>query len=204
MSTDPFAVPPHRPSHPDFAHLSEIVLQLDGVAVESGIPDGEVLPHEVGKHADVESVVYMAVMRSIKAKEQANLSPTAQVVASAMWMDGWLAGVRFQQRYNTTPIEGLAAEDQRLIFTALQEAANHNPRLAERMREVARLIREAEEGRRAPEQSRQGDWLRLEPDERDLLRELLRDAFQKSSGTERTHTIQVVAGKLGRSEEEGR
>jgi hypothetical protein len=86
--SDPFAPPAQQPTHEDFNHLSEIALKLDGVAVESGVPGGEVLPQEVGKHADVESVSYVAVQRALRARERSGISGVAQVVAATMWMDG--------------------------------------------------------------------------------------------------------------------
>lgn len=94
--TDPLNDPrfPNRPQHEDFWRLSEIILQLDAEAQATGVIDiSDVVQKLVG--ADLDSIHYMAVQRALFIRGAAGLG-TEQMAAG--WIDGFLAGVLFQQR----------------------------------------------------------------------------------------------------------
>jgi hypothetical protein len=98
MSSDPLrdARYPNRPQHDDFWRMSEVWLSLDADS------DGD---HEalISSEVDPGSMRYMAVQRAMAAV-QANTPPgedmdvdAISTIAAAI-IDGFMAGVRFQQR----------------------------------------------------------------------------------------------------------
>lgn len=93
---------PHRPKHPDFWKLSEIVLQLDGRASEGESSD--ILGDEVRTIADPEAVAYLATHRAIRGAtlmglESKTTNTASQIVGlAAMWMEAFIVGARFQER----------------------------------------------------------------------------------------------------------
>lgn len=81
--SDPLNDPrfPGRPNHPDFWRLSSAVLKLDGQSTDKEFP--EIMAPLV----DVASLTYMATNRVSR----------FPVHPAAVWMDGFAAGVVFQQ-----------------------------------------------------------------------------------------------------------
>lgn len=90
---------PDRPSHADFWTLAHIVSEQDARA-ESGTP----LPEEVGSLADLNSVLYVAEQRVLRARMA--LPPLQRrvdtvrfdIAMQAVWLDGWTTGAHFIQR----------------------------------------------------------------------------------------------------------
>jgi hypothetical protein len=100
---DPFSDPrfPDRPTHPDFWRLSEIVLQLDGDTVEGGLS----MEQQIEKDSDPLAVLYMSTERAKKMFMSLTMACGPYVPEDAllaclgvMWVEGFLAGTRFQQR----------------------------------------------------------------------------------------------------------
>ncbi len=106
---DVFGRNPHRPNHPDFWRMSEILLGNDGAMDEA--PDEmkeSIWRDRVASVVDVQSVTYMAVQRALKLSG-VNSNPfrqdTPQEVArkaqgAALFIDAFVAGVMFAQRGN--------------------------------------------------------------------------------------------------------
>lgn len=86
--------PISRPDHPDLWLLSEILLDLDA---QSDNATGEfaditdrMIPHEVA--------VYVALQRSLRVIKAGIAPPGAEMVLSATWLDGFIAGMMFQAK----------------------------------------------------------------------------------------------------------
>lgn len=90
---DIFGPHPGRPQHRDMSRLSEIILQLDGKTEEPGFDLNAVLR----PIADPETVTYVAMQRGLRGVAQTVLHPQASLASS--WMDGFMAGATFTQRY---------------------------------------------------------------------------------------------------------
>ena len=84
---------PERPDHPDYWRLAAIVQGLDMAADAPAVPRDQVLPHEVAKHIDKDSVIYVAMMRSLRAHSGHQGIET--VKGAGLWLDGFIAGARF-------------------------------------------------------------------------------------------------------------
>lgn len=86
--TDPLNDPrfPDRPTHPDFWRISESVLQLDGKADE-GAQSFDTIVYPL---VDVRSLGYMAHQRALRMG--------TGFVSETLYLDGFLAGVLFQQK----------------------------------------------------------------------------------------------------------
>jgi len=82
---------PERPDHPDYWRLAAIMQGLDMAA--DSVPRNQVLPHEVAKHIDKDSVIYMAMQRSLHA--HGGRSGMETVRGAGLWLDGFTAGARF-------------------------------------------------------------------------------------------------------------
>ncbi len=86
---DFFGDVPGRPDHDDFWKLAEIVLGMDALMEK---PDG----FEDAVRAasvDMRSLAYLAMQRAARGM-QAALVPQG----AACWLDGFIAGIRYQQR----------------------------------------------------------------------------------------------------------
>lgn len=86
-----FGEHPNRPDHPDFWHLSEIVLEHDATSAETGGIEAV-----LAECIDTDSVGYMAVQRAVRAATSGE--PTL-LKLGACFIDGFALGVKFQQRY---------------------------------------------------------------------------------------------------------
>lgn len=93
---------PGRPSHADFWTLAHIVSEQDARA-----ETGTRLPEEVGSLADLNSVLYVAEQRVLRARMALPLDPGYRVdtvsslydiAMQAVWLDGWTTGAHFIQR----------------------------------------------------------------------------------------------------------
>jgi hypothetical protein len=80
---------PDRPQHPDFHRLMGVVAYLDGEATEGGRDSLQV----AGEVVDVDSLVYMALQR---ARRAAALTGLPEQVLAAVYLDGFVAGARFE------------------------------------------------------------------------------------------------------------
>lgn len=107
-STDPLhdkSKHPHRPDHPDFWRLSEILLQLDAYGSEPRVrtaqyvskrqkdPVTSLFEHTI----DPDTLVYVATQRAMLARGRIGDLPMEQSVRAA-WIDGFMIGVRYQER----------------------------------------------------------------------------------------------------------
>lgn len=84
---------PHRPQHPDFWRLSEIVLRHDAVS-----QDELAMILLLGEHLDNESLEYMALQRGLVAAQRLGLNREGAVMIGTAWMTGVLAGIEFQKK----------------------------------------------------------------------------------------------------------
>lgn len=84
---------PMRPDHPDFRRLSEIVLQFDAQADVPGTNIDDLVKQSI----DSPSATYMALQRALRIKA-ATGSELSLVYLSAAWLEGLVAGIRFEQR----------------------------------------------------------------------------------------------------------
>lgn len=104
--TDPLNDPrfPDRPSHPDFWSLSEIILGMDSEV--EGVGEFERMLTAV---IDPDSVTYMAANRMGMAVSEivlreGTLGPDAvMTLIQAMWLEGFIAGNRYNAKINKQP-----------------------------------------------------------------------------------------------------
>lgn len=98
--SDFFGENPQRPDVPEFWHLSEVVLQMDGRCEEPGGFDAtvrEVIPPEV--------LAYMSIQRAFRAlgartqEEVARIPPELLAVVGSLYVDGFIAGANYRERY---------------------------------------------------------------------------------------------------------
>lgn len=87
--SDPLLDPafPDRPSHPDFWRISDAILSLDGDATEGGKSVEQIMHGLV----DEKSLFYMATQRAKRV-------PTPLSYGGALWIDGFIAGLLFQEK----------------------------------------------------------------------------------------------------------
>jgi hypothetical protein len=99
---DIFGAFPGRPQHEDFAHLSEIVLQQDGAAVEDADFDYGV---HLSQFIDPASLRHMAEQRARKLLATMGRNPdlNARLVSAmaAMYLDAFMVGFQFRDRYRS-------------------------------------------------------------------------------------------------------
>jgi hypothetical protein len=117
--SDVFGSNPARPDHPDFWRMSEVRLMLDGRTQNPDVSDEErqkSFTELYGDAADIESITYMAFMRTLKAfgpegaaKMEEALAQLAGTTSSrltmqqrttvmALYMEAFVTGVEFQKR----------------------------------------------------------------------------------------------------------
>ena len=95
MPTDPRH--PLRPDHPDFDRLSEVILELDAEAESAQVRDvGDIVATE----ADIASVSYMALQRAMRIDAYlfVHSRDIGKVELAAAWMEGLVAGIRFERK----------------------------------------------------------------------------------------------------------
>lgn len=91
---------PNRPQHPDFQKMSAAVRALDA-AGDSGQSLEEIV---AGHDVDVDSLIYMANQRALRAVLLFESSPAPdEAKYSANWIDGFMAGLKIE-RDRPTPI----------------------------------------------------------------------------------------------------
>lgn len=86
-----------RPQHPDMTLLIDLVLQLDGQATEGGADADKI----VGEVVDVESLLYLASQRLLRAGRVARAAPFGgpqRVAVLALYMEAVVLGYRLHQR----------------------------------------------------------------------------------------------------------
>lgn len=83
---------PHRPQSLDFLRLMDVVNQLDGASSEGGREPDDI----AGEVVDPEALTYMAIQRGIR-MEMATGGAVPADKAAAIWMDGFVAGAKFEQ-----------------------------------------------------------------------------------------------------------
>ena len=100
---DVFGPRPGRPQHPDFAHLSEIVLQQDGWAVEDLSKRPDAFEEYIGRAIDPVSLTYMGTQRALRALAEAGVDPSVNrrlfVELSTFYVDAFMVGWRYRERY---------------------------------------------------------------------------------------------------------
>lgn len=105
---------PDRPAHPDFARLSEIILQLDATLEEAGEKKldedamAKVFRDLVSQNIDQDSIMYLAqqrAMRTITVGQMTGiLKPDARVMLNlvallgGMYTEAFIVGARFAER----------------------------------------------------------------------------------------------------------
>ena len=93
----------NKPQHKDRVILSKIVSENDNLSETTEV---DAL---LSEHLDSDSAAYVAIQRALRmliqqgrATKDSNISDIASDVGplGAMWLDGLLAGIKFQQRRN--------------------------------------------------------------------------------------------------------
>ena len=82
---------PNRPTHRDFAALSRLVIGHDEDAQRIEIDA------IMARYGDVDSISYMAIMRSVRACIAHGLPVEMGPEVAALWVDGFCLGAAFQQ-----------------------------------------------------------------------------------------------------------
>ena len=83
---------PNRPNHPDFWRMSEIVIEMDRRT--EAHPDK--FEEIVGEIVDLDSLIYMATQRSLRAATLGRATPTSIMVhGTALWIDAFTVGYKF-------------------------------------------------------------------------------------------------------------
>lgn len=92
MTTDPRF--PNRPTHPDFAALSRLIIAHDELV--SSKENAEMTFDEfIGLYADPQSVEYMAHQRALRLWYERDRLPITTATFGAAWIDGFCLGVAF-------------------------------------------------------------------------------------------------------------
>jgi hypothetical protein len=94
---------PHRPDHQDFWRMSNLILKMDGAAVEDPNFDIEAL---VNEHVDSGSLSYMALQRAMRAfgaETMADLLDNREVVmrGASLYTEAFLMGAQFAEAKQT-------------------------------------------------------------------------------------------------------
>lgn len=97
---------PHRPSHPDFARLTEIILELDAGVGDKMRVDPSSLDVEregdelLGSVADPGSVAYVALQRSLRViSAEGGFSAEDWLRSTALYLEAFIVGCRYHERY---------------------------------------------------------------------------------------------------------
>lgn len=98
---------PNRPSHPDFARLTEIIAELDAGASERMRAGASSLDVELegdallGSVADPGSVAYVALQRALRMviAEGASYSSADWMRSTALYLEAFIVGCRYHERY---------------------------------------------------------------------------------------------------------
>ena len=83
---------PGRPDHPDFWLISQAIIDQDAQA-DAG-QDADVI---LSRMIDPASASYAAVQRGLRGEMRYRGKRVSPELLGAMWMDGFLAGMRVQQ-----------------------------------------------------------------------------------------------------------
>src|SRR5215467_11149041 len=101
MARQPYSDPrepdprfPNRPTHPDFAVLSDAIQEIDGSA-----DDGQTVDEILGDVVDVESLMYIVMQQAERA---APSSIGARTKIGGAMLAGFALGVRFAQQKEGT------------------------------------------------------------------------------------------------------
>lgn len=96
---------PNRPSHPDFARIVEVVLELDGGAEgkSPGVAGGgdSYIEQMISSAIDPDSLSYMATQRALRAHLFGVAGSDPVLRGSALYLEAFVAGYRFRDRYGT-------------------------------------------------------------------------------------------------------
>lgn len=84
---------PDRPQHPDFWHLSEIVLEMDGKFQEEG--DKTDIEEYVAEEIDLDSLMYMGLQRALRIQGM----ETGMHAMATLYIEAFLVGRRYERRY---------------------------------------------------------------------------------------------------------
>lgn len=88
---------PNRPDHPDFWIMAEAVQDFDSAA-----DDGTAMPRIVESMVDLDSLLYMAEQRALRAAKMVNpfmarTPDTERIKLQSMWIDAFMAGALYQK-----------------------------------------------------------------------------------------------------------
>lgn len=83
---------PNRPTHPDFAKLSEAVIANDAVVDHADTDDVNVFERYARQYVDLGSLIYMAEQRTRRAALHPDSSGSD--LAYGAWIDGFMAAAR--------------------------------------------------------------------------------------------------------------
>ena len=89
--------PPGQPTHPDFWRICDCVVEADAEATES--EDG--FQRVIGAIVDLTTLNYVAHQRTLRLQTQARAPMSSEhwwMMASTLWLDGFIAGAKYQQR----------------------------------------------------------------------------------------------------------
>lgn len=109
----PFGNFPDRPDVPEFWHLCEIVLQMDGVIQEGGDRNEgftrtveEVIPLEVLAYMSRQRALRLLIPEDLPEDVQQLMAHTVDTailsIVAAMYIDGFVAGYKYHERYAPT------------------------------------------------------------------------------------------------------
>jgi hypothetical protein len=84
---------PNRPQHPDFWRLADAVLEND-----AAVEDGTGIEEFLAPYVDLPSLAYMAEQRAALYLSRAGLPVDLAPFVAAGWVDGWIAGVKYQEK----------------------------------------------------------------------------------------------------------
>lgn len=93
---------PNRPDHPDFWLISQGLIEQDAQAESD--PAIQNIDDVTSRYVDLASVSYHALNRA-RFIMGAGAPERTTVKGAAMWMDGFVQGIRFQHLKNPTPVD---------------------------------------------------------------------------------------------------
>lgn len=88
--------PANQPQHPDFFALSDVILKMDGDADEGGVST----PDALGEVVDFPTLMYVIDQRLLRIEmaQGFQLSQRSRITMSAIYLEAFLMGAKFQQR----------------------------------------------------------------------------------------------------------
>lgn len=94
---------PGRPSHPDFWSLSEILLGMDSEVEETGFEQMLTVVIDPGSITYMTSNRMATAVADIVLREGRITSEGVMTLMQAMWLEGFIAGNRYNAKINNQP-----------------------------------------------------------------------------------------------------